>query len=217
MSFLGIGTSKAASVLGLGSNQAAIGTAGSGITYQAPAQAYIGAAMPQQGSGIGSVLKKALVGGVAGAGLGAGYGLLAGMVSFLPHVTIPMGALIGGAAGAVLGLIKGAIDLRRERQLGMQNQIAPGAGLKPITIPAPAPLRGGTYALNAKSAYVKHTQTMLKRLGLYDGKITGKMDSATIAAIKHYEQLKGAPIGGKSTPQLRSALAQDVQIAAQLK
>ena len=71
------------------------------------------------------------------------------------------------------------------------TQIANGAGLRPITIPNPAPLRGSTYTLGARSAYVKHSQTMLKRLGLYSGKVTGKMDAATVEAIRQYEQVKG--------------------------
>lgn len=213
MSLFGIGSQpNAVNTLGMGAQGAATPVLASGGGMIFPGQAaYPGGYMVQQnsGGGIGSIIKKALVGGVAGAGLGAGYGLLAGMVSFLPHITVPMGALIGGVAGAALGLVKGIID-NRNGKLAMQRQVQPGAGVTPIALPNA--LAGKTFRIGASNATVRTTQRQLKRLGLLQGKVTNRLDRRTADAIRRYEVLKGALPTGDCTPDLRAALSQDVRM-----
>lgn len=178
-------------------------------------------AQPASGGGFGSILKKALVGGVAGGAMGAGYGVLAGFVSFLPHVTIPLGAAIGAAAGAALGLIKGVRDNMKAKKLGLQaqqqamlSQIQPGAGVNPAAIQRARP-KGRTLRAGAKGSEIKYTQRALRRLGLYRGKITATLDKQTLAAIRRYEVMKGAMPTGLCSPELRKALAQDAHAARQ--
>jgi hypothetical protein len=213
MSFLGIGSSTAAPQVVYTASQAQALSTGGGVVY-GPGQTVAGAYSAQPPSGVKTILKNALVFGGLGAALGFGASFFT--LPIIGQVGAPIAAAVGGGVGALFGIVKGILQVRKQN-LGMKSQIANNAGMQPISIPNPAPLRGGTYGINAKSAYVKHTQNMLKRLGLYAGKITGKMDAGTAAAIKHYESLKGAPATGKSTPELRSVMAQDVQIAAQLK
>jgi hypothetical protein len=180
-----------------------------------PGQDAAAGGMMAQGSGAGSIIKKMIVGGVAGAGLGAGYGLLAGMVSFLPHVTIPMGALIGGAAGVALGLVKGLLD-RRKSNLALKAQqqaVAPGAGLAPTSL-AGAP-GGAVLRVGSNGPKVRWTQRTLKKLGMYHGRVTGHLDDKTADAIRKYEVLKGVMPTGDSTPELRAALSQDARLSTQ--
>lgn len=210
----GIGSNANAAAMAT-ANPAAAQTLGMQGTLAFPGQqAMPGGLMGQPGSGK-SIITKMLAGGAAGAGLGAGYGLLAGMVSFLPHVTIPMGALIGGAAGAALGLAKGLLD-RRKASLALRAQpqaIPVGAGMQPLAVPKP--LVGKVHSEGSSGPTVRWTQKALKHLRIYNGKVSGKLDPATAAAIRRYEVLKGVMPTGQSGPDLRQALAQDMKLARQ--
>lgn len=218
---LGASTSKAMTSLGMEgtASKVALATGGGSIIpgQSAVPGAYM--AQPASGGGFGSILKKALVGGVAGGALGAGYGVLAGFVSFLPHVTIPLGALIGAGAGAALGLIKGIRDNMKDKKLGLQQQammqqVQPGAGVNPATVQQARP-KGKSYRIGAKGKDIKFTQQALRRLGLYSGKITAVLDKKTLSAIRRYEVMKGAMPTGLCSPDLRQALAQDAHAARQ--
>lgn len=216
MSIFGVGStaSNALARLGVGNAQPQnpqLGMAPSAYDQAALPAAYM--AQPS-GGGFGSILKKVLVGGVAGAGAGAGYGLLAGMVSFMPHVTVPMGALIGAAAGAALGLVKGIRDNMKSKKLGLQQQALIQSQL-PSNVANPNAAKLRTLRYGAKGREVSFTQQRLKRLGVYHGKITGKFDKQTLAAIRRYEVMKGAMPTGLCSPALRSALTQDTRAARQ--
>lgn len=206
MSLSGIATSNAQAPTAIGANTTPRTATGGGLAFPGQQAAFPGGAMAQGGSG--GILKKVLIGGVAGAGVGAGYGLLAGMVSFLPHITIPMGAAIGAASGAALGLVKGLLD-KRKSTLAMRAQAQP---MPAASAPIPRPLPGRTYAVGTTGAQVKWTQRALKRVGVYQGRISGRFDETTAAAIRRYEVLKGALPTGSSSPDLRAALAQDVKL-----
>lgn len=218
MALLGIGSSSnAAAMAGVGGvPEAAPGAAQATLTFPGQ-QAAPGGLMGQPGSGR-NVISSMLVGGAAGAATGAGYGLLAGMVSFLPHVTVPMGALIGGAAGAALGLVKGVLN-RRKANLAMKAQaaamqpVAPGAGTQPITVPQA--VAGKVLQLGASGPTVRWTQKALAQVGVFQGKVSGKLDEPTQEAIRRYEVLKGVMPTGASTPDLRTALAQDLKLSRQ--
>ena len=182
---------------------------GGGFITQMP-----GAQMAQPGGGV-SILKKMLVGGVAGAVAGAGIGFVTTLpfMAFLPPflaIGPAMGGLIGGVAGAALGLIKGLKD-NNSQNLGLQA--ASAAGTAPVNIPRP--LAGKTYNLGATGATIKWTQRALKNVGVYAGKVTGKLDAKTASAIKKYEVMKGALPTGSSSPDLRAALSQDVRLSRQ--
>jgi hypothetical protein len=206
MSLFGIGSSTPAATAG-NTVQAQQTTAIGGGALNA---AFPGAQMAQPDGG--SILKKMLVGGIAGAGLGAGYGLIAGALSFLPPFMVvgpAMGALIGGIAGAGMGLIKGLLD-KRNANLALQKQADVNP---PVQIVKPLP--GKTYKAGAKGSQVKWTQNALKKMGLYTGKVTSKLDAKTAKAIRRYELMKGAMPTGTSTPDLRAALQQDIKLSAQ--
>lgn len=192
---------------------------GGGVPMQGAAQGVAGGMMPQAG-GAGSVIKKVLIGGVAGAGVGAAIGLIPAAVPFLGALTVPMGALIGGVGGAVMGLIKGLRDRNKERAMlglgGSPGAVQPGAGLSPVNTAGMggAPM-AGILGKGATGSKVKFTQRALKRLGLYAGPINGKMDARTAASVRRYEVMKGAVPTGASTPEIRAALSQDSRMIRQ--
>lgn len=191
---------------------------GGGVPNAGPGAAMIGGQMAQP-RGIGSVLKNAMVGAAGGGALGAGVGLLPAAIPFVGLVSVPMGAMVGAAAGGLMGIFKGVRDIAVQRkQLGMmaqqQQQIQPGAGVSPLNTNVPMS-RGKTFGNGATGSDVRYTQRTLKKLGLLSGKISGTMDTRTVAAVKRYEVMKGVIPTGMSTPDLRQALSQDVRLARQ--
>ncbi len=176
--------------------------------------AFGGGSVAQTG-GIGSVIKKMVVGAVAGGALGSGAGAIAGAVAGFGIGALPgwaAGGLIGAGVGAVIGLVKGVMDMRKGGTLGMQAPSTPNA-VQPQVVQAPR--KGRTIKAGGTGTEIKGTQRALKALGLYSGKLTGKLDPATAKAIRRYELLKGAMPTGISTPELRWALTQDVRVSHQ--
>jgi hypothetical protein len=201
---------------------------GSGTIFPAAQGAGVGGLMVQQGSSsspIGGIVKKALIGGIAGAGLGAGYGFLSSSLSFFPPFMVvgtATGAIVGGIGGAVLGIVKGLRDNAKGKTLGMQaqamatqQQMAQSSQNAAPNVSIPRPLAGATYKLGASGPNIRYTQRALMKMGLYQGKITSKLDKATADAIKHYEIMKGALPTGTSSPDLRASLAQDLRLQKQ--
>ena len=210
------------SLFGIGAptSTAAVATAGSPTITQRLGlsagtltgnDASAGGLMAQPGSG-GSILKKMLVGGVIGAGLGFGASFLS--LPVIGGLAAPVVAAIGGGIGAVAGLAIGLFQ-RRKANLAMQaqQQVAPGAGTAPVNIPRPLP--GKVLKVGSSGPTVSWQQRTLRTLGLYKGKITGKYDAATANAVRRYEVLKGVMPTGESSPDLRVAVMQDVRHAKQ--
>lgn len=168
---------------------------------------YAGGLTAQPGNG-SSILKRMLVGGGLGAALGFGASFFT--LPVIGQVAAPIAAAVGGGIGAVAGLVSGLWS-RRKARLAMQrsSMVAPGAGALPITVKP-----GKTMMAGEIGPDVRWTQRQLKRMGLYSGKINGRMDSRTVTAIRKYEIMKGAVPTGTTSPELRSVLAQDARYAA---
>jgi hypothetical protein len=181
-------------------------------------QSVMAGGMTAQPGGGANILKRMLIGGAAGAALGFGASFFT--LPIIGQVAAPIAAAVGGGIGAVLGLASGLLANRNAR-IAQQQQAAaeaaanvPAAATPPVSIPKPP--TGRTYKPGSQSNDVRWTQKELTRLGLYRGKVTGKLDKATANAIRRYEIMKGAMPTGNSSPDLRQALAQDVNIEAQL-
>lgn len=219
MSILGIGSSATAATAAVGVRPEQALTLGVG--GGAPGQmALPGAAMAQPGGAL-PIIKKILIGGAVGAAAGFGIGLLPNAVPIVGPWLAGKSALIGAAAGAGIGILAGIVGTVRSRKLGMkaqQQQQAMATQMPGMSQPnaLPPPLKGRTYKVGAKQNNdVKFTQRALKSVGLYNGKLTGTMDRATANAIRKYEMLKGALPTGRSTPDLRAALYQDMRLTRQ--
>jgi hypothetical protein len=217
MSIFGIGSNTAAAVAPQGQPQQATLATGGGIAAQI-SQTASGAVMAQPGSP--NLIKRLLVGTLAGAGIGAAVGLIPavtipGLGWVVGGYGVPIGAAVGAAAGAVTGLISYVMS-KRKQTLGLKAQqqatgITPSQGMPVL----PKPVQGKVLRLGDSGADVKWTQRSMKKLGFYNGKITGKMDAGTTAAIKRYEMLKGAMPTGESSPDLRTALSVDMRVHRQ--
>jgi hypothetical protein len=181
------------------------------------AGAYMAQGGGAPGDAGGSLVKKLLVGGAVGAGIGLGATFL---VPGLREVTMfgaagwaakGIIAAIGGAVGAIGA---GALHLigQRKQNLAMQAQ-AQAAQQQSM---APTPMPGAvTLRANARGPAARKLQEDLTALGLYKGKATRMFDSATAAAVRKYEVLKGVMPTGQATPEVRSAVSQDVALMRQ--
>lgn len=175
-----------------------------------------GGGAPVEASG-GSLIKKMLVGGAVGAGLGLGATFL---VPGLREVT--MFGVGGWAAKGIIAAIGGAVGVigagalhligKRKQNLAMQAQAQ--AAQAQAMQPTPSP-KGVTLRTNARGPAARKLQEDLTALGLYKGKATRMYDSATAAAVRKYEVMKGVMPEGKATPELRAAVSQDVQLMRQ--
>jgi hypothetical protein len=175
-----------------------------------------GGGAPGEASG-GSLIKKLLVGGAVGAGLGLGATFL---VPGLREVTMfgvggwaakGVIAAIGGAVGAIGAGVLHFIGSRKQN-LAMQAQAQ--AAQQQAMQPTPQP-QGATLRSNARGPAARKLQEDLTALGLYKGKATRMFDSATAAAVRKYEVMKGVMPTGQATPELRAAVSQDVQLLRQ--
>lgn len=197
--------------------------AGSFVTGSSAAGAYMaqgitrGGGAPGDSPSGGSLVKKLIVGAAAGAGLGLGATFL---VPGLREVTMfgvggwaakGIVAAIGGAVGAIGA---GALHLigKRKQNLAMQaqTQALQSQAMQPTTSPGAVTLR-----TNARGPAARKLQEDLTALGLYKGKATRMFDAATAAAVRRYEVMKGVMPNGQATPELRAAVAQDVQLMRQ--
>lgn len=191
-------------VAGVVPSQNVAAASGGGLSYGVQ-QAVSGAMSSTPGSA-SSIIKRMLVGGVAGAALGFGASFLT--LPVIGQVAAPIAAAVGGGIGAALGLISGLLARRKARAAAAQQTIiAPGAGVAPNIIPQSV---GKTIHIGQSGSTVKQVQRNLKALGLYNGKITGKFDHKLADAVRTYEIMKGVVPTGQASAQMRSALAQDV-------
>jgi len=205
---------------------ASASTSGGGLLPFSTGATASGAYMAQGGGTPGStgssLVKKMLVGGVVGAGLGLGATFL---VPGLREVTMfgaagwaakGIIAAIGGAVGAVGAAAMHLIG-QRKQNLAMQAQ---AAGAVP-NASTPTPTPGGTTAggvtlrTNARGGAATKLQADLAALGLYHGKMTKAYDSQTAEALKKYEVLKGVVPTGLATAEARSAISQDAALVKQ--
>jgi hypothetical protein len=197
------------------------GVIGAGTTFATGATAaggYMAQGGGAPGSAGGSLIKKMLVGGAVGAGLGLGATFL---VPGLREVT--MFGLAGWAAKGVIAAIGGAIGAvgaaalhligQRKQNLAMQAQ-AQAAGQQAMQ-PTPLPGGGVTLRMGAKGPAARKLQADLLALGLYKGPKTNAFDAATSAAVRRYEVMKGVVPTGQGSPDVRAAVAQDVQLLKQ--
>lgn len=209
---LSIGSAAAANITPTSSTPPeASSTSGGGLAFGGQT-AIAGALTAQPGSGA-NIVKRVLIGGALGGALGFGASFLS--LPVIGGLAAPVVAAIGAGIGATLGLVSGLWSKRKARlalERQQSQQIQPGAGAAPVQLQQ---ISGRTYAAGQGGTQVRWTQKALKRLGLYHGKITGRMDSKTIAAVKKYEVMKGAVPRGTSNPELRSVLAQDIRLARQ--
>lgn len=168
---------------------------------------FAGGMNAQPGSG-SSIIKRMLVGGGIGAALGFGASFFT--LPVIGQVAAPIAAAVGGGLGAVAGLVSGLWS-RRKARLAMEKSamIMPGAGAMPVNV-----RHGRTFFAGETGPDVRWTQRALRRMGIYHGKITGRMDLRTVEAIRKYEAMKGASPTGSSNPQLRAVLAHDVRLVA---
>jgi len=189
-------------------------------TTSAGAYMVQGGGSPAPAAG-GSLVKKMLVGGVVGAGVGFG-------ASFLPIAWItnigPGGWAAKGimaAAGAAIGVVAGGVAhvlSRRKANLAMQAQAAATQpqGQAPTAAPNGSPTAsGGTLKIGSRGPAAKKLQLELKRLGVYSGPINATYDKATSAAVRKYEVMKGVMPTGLGSPDLRAAVTQDVGLVSQ--
>jgi hypothetical protein len=193
-----------------------------GSTFTAGATA-AGGYMAQGGgapgeAGGGSLIKKMLVGGAVGAGLGLGATFL---VPGLRVVTMfgvggwaakGIIAAIGGAIGAVGAAALHLIGARKQ-SLAMQAQAQ--AQQQQAMQPTPMSANGVTLRMGAKGPAAKKLQSDLATLGLYKGTRTNTFDAATSAAVRRYEVMKGVVPTGLGSPDVRAAVSQDVQLMRQ--
>lgn len=193
-----------------------------GGTSFASGSAAAGAYMAQGGGAPGdapggSLIKKLVVGGAVGAGLGLGATFL---VPGLREVT--MLGVGGWAAKGIIAAIGGAVGVagaaamhfigQRRQNLAMQAQ-AQAAGQQAMQ---PTPMPGAvTLRANARGPAARKLQEDLTALGLYKGQATRMFDSATSAAVRRYEVMKGVQPSGQATPELRAAVSQDVALIRQ--
>jgi hypothetical protein len=192
-----------------------------GSTFSAGATAaggYMAQGGGAPGAAGGSLIKKMLVGGAVGAGLGLGATFL---VPGLREVT--MFGLGGWAAKGVIAAIGGAIGAvgaaalhligQRKQNLAMQ---AKAQAARPQAMqPTPMPPHGVTLRMGARGPAAKKLQSDLATLGLYKGARTNAFDAATSAAVRRYEVMKGVVPTGLGSPDVRAAVAQDVQLLKQ--
>ena len=165
----------------------------------------------------GSLIKKLAVGALAGAGVGLGATFLVpglrevtmfGMAGWAAKGVI---AAIGGAVGAIgAGVLHFVGQRRQNLAMQAQAQAAQQAAMQPTNVS-----QGVTLRHNARGKYARELQENLTTLGLYDGKATRMFDSKTQAAVRKYEVMKGVVPTGQATPELRAAVAQDVQLMRQ--
>ena len=166
----------------------------------------------------GSLIKKMLVGGAVGAGLGLGATFL---VPGLREVTMfgvggwaakGIIAAIGGAVGAVGAAALHLIGKRRQN-LAMQAQAQ--AAQQQAMAPTPSPQNGVTLRSGARGPAAKKLQADLAALGMYKGKLTATFDKATSDAVRRYEVMKGVVPTGLGSPDVRAAVSQDVALMRQ--
>lgn len=175
-----------------------------------------GGGAPGEAAG-GSLIKKLVVGGAVGAGLGLGATFL---VPGLREMTMfgvggwaakGIIAAIGGAVGA---LGAGALHLigKRKQNLAMQAQAqaAQQQSMQPTVATNGVTLRSG-----ARGAAAAKLQKDLHTLGVYKGALTGSFDAGTSSAVRRYEVMKGVVPTGLGSPDVRAAVAQDVALMKQ--
>lgn len=208
---LSINSSAAVANVPLASNPgAAISSATGGGLPFGLGTAATGAGVAQPPSGAASIIKKVLIGGVLGAGLGFGASFLT--LPIIGQVAAPIAAAVGGAIGALGGLAVGLLQ-RRKQNLAMQAQ-AQGQVPQGMPVNAP-PATGVTLKYKSKGAAVTTLQRQLSTLGLYKGKASGSFDKNTADAIRKYEVMKGVMPKGAGTPEVRAAVSQDVRLLNQ--
>ncbi len=166
----------------------------------------------------GSLVKKLLVGGAVGAGLGLGATFL---VPGLREVT--MFGVGGWAAKGIIAAIGGAVGVvgagvmhfigKRKQNLAMQAQAQ--AAQQGAMVPTPSPQGGATLRSGARGPAAKKLQSDLATLGMYKGKLTATFDKATSDAVRRYEVMKGVVPTGLGSPDVRAAVAQDVTLMRQ--
>lgn len=166
----------------------------------------------------GSLIKKLIVGGAVGAGLGLGATFL---VPGLREVT--MFGVGGWAAKGIIAAIGGAVGVvgaaalhlvgQRKQNLAMQAQAQ--AAQQGAMAPTPSPQGGVTLRSGARGPAAKKLQSDLATLGMFKGKLTGAFDSATSAAVRKYEVMKGVVPTGLGSPDVRAAVSQDVSLLRQ--
>lgn len=174
------------------------------------AGAYMAQGGGEPGSG-GSLLKKVLAGAVVGAGLGFGASFITPIVNLIPHAKLILPAA-GAAIGAIAGLALHFIG-QRKQNLAMQEQAQ--AAQQQAMQPTPMPGGGATLRTGARGPAARKLQADLATLGLYKGARTNTFDSGTSAAVRRYEVMKGVMPTGQGTPDVRAAVAQDVQLLKQ--
>lgn len=166
----------------------------------------------------GSLIKKMLVGGAVGAGLGLGATFL---VPGLREVT--MFGVGGWAAKGIIAAIGGAIGVvgaaalhligQRKQNLAMQAQAQ--ATQQGAMAPTPSPQGGATLRNGARGPAARKLQADLATLGMYKGKLTATFDKPTSDAVRKYEVMKGVVPTGLGSPDVRAAVAQDVALLRQ--
>lgn len=214
MSLSGIGAIPATQ--GVASVDAAKATASGGGALPfsigaTSAGAYMAQGGGAPGSSGGSLLKKVLAGAVVGAGLGFGASFITPIVNLIPHAKI-----ILPAAGAAIGAIGGlALHLIGKRKQNLAMQAEAQAAQQQAMQPTPMPGGGATLRSGARGPAARKLQADLAMLGLYKGPRTNAFDAATQAAVRKYEVMKGVMPTGKGSPDVRAAVAQDVQLLRQ--
>jgi hypothetical protein len=221
MSLSGIGSIPAAagvpSASGIGASTSGGGVLPFGIGATA-AGAYVaqGAGAPGE-DGSRSLVKKLLAGAVVGAGVGFAATFINPLMALFTSTT-PVGwgikaaaAGIGAAVGAG-GVLATHFIGKRRQNLAMQAQSQ--AAQQQAMPPTPMP-QGVTLRANARGPAARKLQEDLTALGLYSGPATRMFDSATAAAVRKYEVMKGVMPTGQATPELRAAVGQDVQLLRQ--
>ncbi len=215
MSLSGIGSVQTTSGVGASSSVDSSAIGGGSLPFGlggTAAGAYVaqGGGMPGEGSSGGSLVKKMLAGGVVGAGLGFGASFITPILNLVPHAKIILPAA-GAAIGAIGGLALHFIGKRRQNlAMQAQAQAAQQAAMQPTPMPT-----GPTLRQNARGPAARKLQEDLTALGLYKGKATRMFDSATQAAVRKYEVMKGVVPTGQATAELRAAVSQDVSLMRQ--
>ena len=195
----------------VGGTSFGVGSAASGA-YMAQ-----GGGAPGEPAG-GSLIKKLLVGGAVGAGLGLGATFL---VPGLREIT--MFGVGGWAAKGIIAAIGGAVGVvgaaalhlvgKRKQNLAMQAQAQ--AAQQGAMAPTPSPQGGVTLRSGARGPAARKLQSDLSTLGMYKGKLSSTFDKATSDAVRRYEVMKGVVPTGLGSPDVRAAVAQDVALMKQ--
>lgn len=214
MGLSGIGSVSPASSVSASSGAASTASGGGGLPFSVGTTAAGGAiaqgsGAPGQGGGAGSLIKKVLIGGVLGAGLGFGASFLT--LPVIGQVAAPIAAAVGAGVG-VLGALAVHFIGKRKQNLAMQQQAQ--AATQSAMQPTPSP-QGVTLRMNARGGYARKLQNDLHALGLYKGPLNGTFDKATSEAVKKYEVMKGVMPTGKASPDVRAAVSQDVALVKQ--